>query len=398
MLQALRASTTLEAARASLREARALRTQAASALWPQFSAVGSGSRARAAGASASADLFNAGIDASWEADLFGANAHAVAAQDAATAAAVADLDAARVSVAAEVVLAFLDMRSAQARAAVARENLATQQETLQLTRWRVQAGLASSVEEQQAATNVEQTRAAIPLLDAAALRAAHALDVLAGQPPTSVPTQQASALPELRERPDVSAPAEVLRRRPDVRAAERRLHAAASRVAQADAQRWASLQVSASLAWTGVTLGSLGSISAARSLVASAAQPIFDAGLRGALLEQRRAQFDSALAAYRSSVLAALQDVEDSLVSLAADRDRLDALYAALEAARDASLLARQRYESGLIDFQTVLETQRTLLGVQDATATAQAALAADYVRLHKALGGGVARAATEVS
>lgn len=386
--QALRSNTTIATAQASLREARALRTQAAAALWPQLSVSASAARSRRTGAQASGNLFDAGFDASWEADLFGGNTHGVAAQQAATGAAAASLDAARVSIAAEVAMAYLDLRSAQARTAVARENLATQEETLQLARWRVQAGLASSVQEQEAATAVEQTRATIPSLQAAAAQSAHALAVLTGRAPGSL-ASRAAPVPEARGAPEVAVPAEVLRRRPDVLASELQVKAAAERVAQADAQRRPAVQLAASLAWTGTTLGSLGSIAAARSLVASAAQPLFDAGLRNAQLEQRRAQFDAALQAYRASVLAALQDVEDSLVSLSSDRERLAALQSALEAARNAALLARQRYESGLIDFLTVLDTQRTLLGVQDSVATARAGLAADHVRLYKALGGG---------
>lgn len=306
-----------------------------------------------------------------------------------TTAAVASLDAARVSVAAEVALAYIDLRNAQARMAVARENLAAQEETLQLTRWRVQAGLASSVQEQEAATSALQTRATIPALQAAAAQSAHALAVLTGDAPSALLATHPGPVPEPRGAPEIAVPAETLRRRPDVFASELQLLAAAERVAQADAQRRPNLKLAASLAWSATTLGSLGSISAARSLVASAAQPLFDAGARDAQLEQRRAQFDSAHTAYRASVLTALQEVEDALVSLSSDRERLQALRGALESASSAALLARQRYESGLIDFRTVLDTQRTLLGVQDSVAAAQAALSADHVRLYKALGGG---------
>ncbi|HEY0824936.1 MAG TPA: TolC family protein, partial [Ramlibacter sp.] len=116
---------------------------------------------------------------------------------------------------------------------------------------------------------------------------------------------------------------------------------------------------------------------------------LFDGGRLDAQLAARQAAFDAASENYRASVLAALQDVEDALVALAADRERLAALQRALDAARNASLLASQRHASGLIDFQTVLETQRTLLSVQDSVASLQAALAADHVRLYKALGGG---------
>ena len=154
-------------------------------------------------------------------------------------------------------------------------------------------------------------------------------------------------------------------------------------------------QLRASLAWSGVTLGSLGSIAAARSLVASIGQTLFDHGARGAQRDAQRAAFDAASESYRASVLAALRDVEDALSALGASRDRVAALDAAELATRDAALLANNRYESGLIDFQTVLDTQRTLLNVQDSVASARTDLATNHVRLYKALGGGWSTAAT---
>jgi outer membrane protein, multidrug efflux system len=394
---ALHANTDIATAQANVRAARAARAQAAAALWPTVTASLDAQRSRG-GARAAGNLFDAGLDASWEADLFGANRHAVAAQDALAQASAATLAAVQLSVAAEVALAYVDLRGAQVRAAVARENLASQQETLQISRWREQAGLATSVEVQQAVTAVEQTRAQVPALRAAAANAAHALAVLAGQPPAALAQRLALAapLPQPSAGFAVGIPASVLRQRPDVSASEQQLRASAEQVAQADAQRWPAASIAASLAWSGATLGSLGSAVAARSLLASASQPLFDAGLRDARLAARQAQFDAAQASYRASVLKALQEVEDALAALAAMREREAALQTALQAARNAALLATQRHASGLIDFQVVLETQRTLLNVQDGVAAAQAELAADHVRLFKALGGGWRRAGQE--
>jgi outer membrane protein, multidrug efflux system len=169
-------------------------------------------------------------------------------------------------------------------------------------------------------------------------------------------------------------------------------------VGAADAARRPRIALDASLAWTGGTLGSLGAVAAARSLVLSLAQPIFDAGRLRAQLTAREAEFDAAQAGYRASVLAALQEVEDALVALSTARERQAALQRALESARMAALLASQRHASGLIDFQTVLETQRTLLNVQDSVTSAQAEVAAAHVRLYKALGGGWAAGAENAS
>ncbi|HMA10217.1 MAG TPA: TolC family protein, partial [Ramlibacter sp.] len=132
-----------------------------------------------------------------------------------------------------------------------------------------------------------------------------------------------------------------------------------------------------------------GSIAAARSLVAGVGQTLFDRGQRNALLAAQQAAFDAAQESYRARVLAALQDVEDALSALAAARDRVVALHAAADASRDAALLAGHRYTSGLIDFQTVIDTQRTLLNVRDSVVSAETDLATGHVRLYKALGGG---------
>jgi outer membrane protein, multidrug efflux system len=395
---ALRSNTDIASAQANLRAARAARAEAAAGLWPTLTATVGAQRTLGAQRVAPGNLFDVQLDAAWEADVFGATRHGVAAQEALERSSAATLAAVQVSVAAEVALAYLDLRSAQERAAVARENLASQEETLQISRWRQQAGLATSVEVEQAVTAVEQTRAQVPTLRSAAATAAHALAVLAGDVPAAVAGRLAvpAHLPQPAGDLAVGIPAAALRQRPDILAAEQQLRAAAEQVAQADAQRLPAASIAASLAWSGTTLGAVGSAVAARSLLASVQQPLFDAGLRNARLAGRQAQFDAAQAGYRASVLKALQEVEDALAALDAARERTATLRRALEAARNAALLATQRHASGLIDFQVVLETQRTLLSVQDSLVAGQAELAADHVRLYKALGGGWRRAGEE--
>lgn len=387
---AQRGNTAIAQARANLRLARALRAQAAAASAPSLTASAGAQRSRGA-AGASRNNIEAAFDAGWELDLFGATLHAVAAEDARVRASAGDLADAHVSIAAEAALAYLDLRGAQVRLAVARENLGIQEETLQISRWRQQAGLASSLEVEQGTSAVEQTRAQLPALQAAAARSAHALAVLTGQPPAALLQRLSAAapVPQPREGVAVAIPAQALRQRPDVLAAEEQLRAAAEEVGAADALRKPSVQLGASLAWSGVTLGALGSAGAARSLLAAMVQPVLDGGRLDAQLAARRAAFDAAQEQYRARVLAALQEVEDALAALSADRERLASLQRALAAARNASLLASQRHASGLVDFQTVLDTQRTLLSVQDSVVVLETGLAADHVRLYKAIGGG---------
>ena len=166
--------------------------------------------------------------------------------------------------------------------------------------------------------------------------------------------------------------------------------AAAARADQADAARWPTFQLGGSVGLSAMTLGSLASrASLISALVASASAPVFDGGAARARVRAQEAALDQAQATYRSTILTALKDVEDALVALRGDRERLAHLEQAAEAASNAALLARQRYGSGLVDFQTVLETQRTQLSTQDGVASARADVSADHVRLYKAFGGG---------
>jgi outer membrane protein TolC len=175
-----------------------------------------------------------------------------------------------------------------------------------------------------------------------------------------------------------------------VRTAEHRISAALSRVAAADAARYPSFRLSGSLGLSALTLGTLSNgASVVSSLLGSVSAPLFDGGAARAQVRSQEAALEQARVAYQGTVISAVKDVEDALVALQGDRERLLRLQAASAAAANAELLARQRYESGLIDFRSVLDTQRTLLSTQDSVASTQATLSADHVRLYKALGGG---------
>ncbi|MGD9836152.1 MAG: efflux transporter outer membrane subunit, partial [Piscinibacter sp.] len=273
--------------------------------------------------------------------------------------------------------------------AIARENLASQEETLRITQWRVQAGLATSLQSEQARAAVEQTRAQIPALQTTLALARHQLALLTGRTAAELRLAEGSAVPQPAADLALAFPADTLRQRPDVRAAEARVAAAAQRVLQADAARYPSFSLSGSLGLSALTLSGLGSGAVVSSLLAGVSMPLFDGGALRAQGEAQRAAFEQAREAHRGAVLAALKDVEDALVALQGDRERLARLRDAADAANNAALLARQRYASGLVDFQTVLETQRTQLGAQDSVAASQADVAGDHVRLYKALGGG---------
>jgi NodT family efflux transporter outer membrane factor (OMF) lipoprotein len=387
---ALRANPSIQSARAAARQARALRDVADGGLYPAVSTSLSANRntvdrQRTDGASV-------GLDASWEVDIFGSKRSAVHAADASLSASAATLGDVQVSVAAEVALAYVALRNAQQRLLIAQRNLVNQQDTQQIAEWRLQAGLVTTLETEQARAALEQTRATIPLLQTTIDQNAHALAILSGRTPeallaTLAPVQ---AVPQLSSDIALSFPADTLRQRADVRAAEYQITAAAERVSTAEAARLPSFKLGGSIGLNALSLvGLADGATVVSSLLASVSLPLFNGGSLAAQVRAQQAALEQAQANYKTSVLGALRDVEDALVALRNDRQRLASLRVAAVAAANAAQLASQRFQSGLVDFQTVLDTQRTQLTTQDAEASARAAVSTDHVRLVKALGGG---------
>lgn len=397
--QALAANTDLHAAVARVAQARALRAQAAAGLAPTLAAGGSGSASRRDG-QASARSVSVGLDAGWEPDLSGATAAGVAAAEGDLAAAGATLAFTRTTVAAELVLAYLELRGAQQRLAIAEANLASQEETLQITRWRAQAGLVSTLDVDQAQSAAAQTRAQRPALRTTIEQQAHAIAVLLGEPPAALLAElgPAAALPALPQDFALALPAELLRRRPDIAAAEARLRAAAARIDAADAQRLPSLSLGGSIGLNALTLSGLtGGGAALASLAASVNLPLLDGGRLRAQVQAQEAAWDEARADHRAAVLAALQEVEDSLVAIRDARAQQTELATAVAAAQRAADLADARYAAGLIDFTTVLTTRRSLLSLQDSAAGTATRLVQQQVRLVKAMGGGWSPESSEI-
>jgi len=198
------------------------------------------------------------------------------------------------------------------------------------------------------------------------------------------------SLPVVPDTVAVGIPADTLRQRPDVRAAERTLAAETARVGVAEAARYPTFTLSGSIGLEALTVGALGnSGSATSSLFAGITAPIFNAGRLRNQVEIQDAVREQAQVAYEQTVLSALQDVENGLVALARTRERGEALASAAESARNASQLARQRYGAGLIDFQSVLDTERSVLTIEDSLASTRADGVLALIRLYKALGGG---------
>lgn len=389
--QALQANTSIRSAQAALQQARALRDVRIASAGPGLTLSGSAGRSQTEFSDAT-NSFKAGLDASWEIDIFGANRSNINASEADTQAALASLRDVQVSIAAEVALAYIQLRGYQAQLAIAQNNLSSQKETLQITQWRAQAGLVTSLEVEQAQTAVAQTAAQVPALQTSLDQTRHSLAVLTGQRPLDLDNLLTPNLPipPTPAEPAKPIPANTLRQRADVRAAEHRISAALARVDAADAARYPSFNLGGSLSLSALTLAGLSNgATLAGSLLGSVSVPLFDGGEAKNQVLAQEAALEQARAAYQATVLTALKEVEDALVALKNDRERLSLQQLAARSATNADLLAQNRYASGLIDFQTVLQTQRTLLSTQDNVASLQASISADHVRLVKALGGG---------
>lgn len=389
--RAMQANPGILSAQAALQQARALRDVKLAANRPNLTVSGAVQRNTADGTEASVN-FRGGLDASWELDIFGANRSAVANSEADLQAAKASLRDVQLSMTAEVALAYIQLRGLQAQLGIARHNLNSQQETLQITRWREQAGLVTSLEVAQAQTAASQTAAQLPALQSSLAKTRHSLAVLTGQHPHELDNQLLAdqPIPEVATQLADVIPADSLRQRADVRAAEERITAALAAVDAAEAARLPKFKLGGSVGLTALTLAGFSNGAAlATQILGSVSVPLLDGGASKAQVRAQQAVLAQTRANYQNTMLTALQEIEDALVALRHDRERLGHLQQAASAADNAALLALNRYQSGLIDFQTVLQTQRTLLGAQDSVASLQADLSSGHVRLIKAMGGG---------
>ncbi len=380
----------LAQAAARLRAARAGLRQAEAGFLP--SATASGGAQRDVGDLARDGVqLSLGADVQWEADLFGRI-------DASRDAARGDLQAAGYSlgdlervITAQVASQTIAARALAAQLAIARETLAVQDDNLQIARWRNQAGLVASLDVEQARTQRAQTAASIPQLESNLVAVANAISTLIGEAPGRVYqalTEGPRAVPAVPNRIAITAPADTLRRRPDVSAAEAQLAAGLARVGVARAQLLPFARLTGTIGTGGTNVGDLFDI-VTGNVFASLSQLIFDGGRARGQIDAARANADGALAAWRQSILTALQEVESAAVDLDTSDARVTALTEASEGAQNAALLARSQYQAGLIDFQTLLVAESQLLSTRTALVSAQGSRAQAFVALARAMGGG---------
>ncbi len=394
----LETSPDVASATARIEEARANRRATAAALYPSLSGSASTSASftdRDGSPRTSGHSYSGGLGASWEADLYGRTRSNIVAASASLGIAEENLNSVRASLAAQIAVAYTSLRANQSRLDVLERNIALQTETYQFAEWRLQAGEADAFEAGQAETSLTQSKAAIPALQQAIAQGRNLLALLCGREPGGLDAilAGASGIPDPASRLAIGIPADTLRQRPDLRIAGYSLLASVAQNRAAEAERFPSLSLSGSLGLNSLSSGKLFNPEAVSgSIVAGLAGPIFDAGRISAGIDASNARTEQAVQAYRSTVLLALSEVEDALIACSRIAERLVSLEKATRLARETDRLARQQYEAGEIDFLSVLDSQRTLLGLEDSLISNHADRTTAYIRLYQALGGGWSR------
>ena len=395
VVRATTSNNNLKIAEANIREARAQRIIAAAtgSLAGGASATSSRRSGNSSSTGGSQNLFQLGFDAGWELDIWGGVRRAVEAADADLAANREDLRDVLVSLQAEVVRNYIELRGGQMRLAATRSNIASQQKTVDLVKGRFEVGLGNELDLVQAQTQLSLLRAQVPALESSVRQSMHQLALLLGQSPERLlaelsPQADIPPIPSLLQ---IDLPSEMLRRRPDIRSAERRVAAATAGIGVSTAELFPKFSL----------IGLLGLQSSNLSdLVASGSRywsfgpvinlNIFDQGKARAGIEISEARRDSALAVYEQTVLTALTEVEDALVAFSKEKRTSEILREAVGSGRKAVRFANGLYETGLADFLNVLQSERALYQSEDQLVQSDQRLALAMVSIFKALGGGL--------
>ncbi|HEU5137142.1 MAG TPA: efflux transporter outer membrane subunit [Steroidobacteraceae bacterium] len=396
--EALAANHDLRIALTRVYEARALRRDAAFDLAPSITAGGGYTKTRHStagilpGTARETEFYDAGFDAFWELDFFGGVRRGLEASRADLGAEVAALQDVQVIVTAEVTRTYFELRGQQLQLDVARRNVANQQSTLDLAQVRLDAGSGTEFDTARAQAQLSATRGTIGPLEAAVARSIHRLSVLVGREPGALRAELAPSqnLPPLPGIVAVGDPAGLLRRRPDIRVAERELAGATARIGVAVADLFPRVTFTGSAGYIAGSSGALGDNGTdAYVLAPGISWGIFDYGHVQARIGAARWRKEGALLRYEQTVLRALEETEDSLVTHARARDRLVHDEAAVRASHTAADLARVRYENGASDFLQVLDAERTLLQSEDQLARSRTEAATSLIAVYKSLGGG---------
>lgn len=367
-------------------------------LWPSMNTSASYSRSRRSmgistippSAKLERNLYQAGFDASWEIDLFGGKRRAIEAARADIDAAVENQSDVLVTLLAEVARNYIEMRGLQRRLEIARNNIQVQQETVEITRVRFEAGLSSELDAVQAGALLATTQSQVPLLESSLKHAIHRISILLGLKPETLIAEltKEAPIPTVPDAVPVGLPSDLLRRRPDIRRVERELAAATARIGVVASDLFPKFSLTGNF---GLQLESLNLINRSRfwSFGPTVRWPIFDAGRIRANIHVQDARQEQVLLNYEKVVLTSLEDVENALVAYTMEQVRQKNLLEAVNAHRRAVNLAIELFTKGLANFLNVLDAERSLYKSEDDLAQSEYTLSQDLVALYKALGGG---------
>ena len=397
------ANLDLKTAASRIREARGRLEIAGSTRLPAVDASGQASRTKLsndgaleqvapAGGFDPHDLYHLGVDASWELDIFGRVRRMIESAGAQYQATVETERDVKVTLFAEVALTYIEMREFQNRIAYARKNVASQEESLKLAQERLQTGLSSRLDVVQARANLSFTLAVIPNLVTSKNLALDRLAVLLGSEAGTLQSEFESTeqIPKPSDRIVVGVPADLLRQRPDIRRAERKLAAQTALIGVATADLYPDFSLSG---FIGLQSRSFGDLFNTNSKMWGLSVPVnwslFSGGKIKGNIRVQEERAEQALLAYRQSILEALEEVEGSMLAFNQEQIRRQALQSAVEATTEAVDLVLVQYNTGLTEFNNVMMMQRDLLKLQDQLVTSEAQCLVDLIALYKAMGGG---------
>lgn len=397
---ALTANTDLRAGLARLDAARALAGLAKFDYAPTVTAGGGYAESRASAGQApglpreqrDARLYQGGFDAFWELDLFGRVRRNAEATRADAQAAESDLHSLQVAIAAEVARTYFELRGAQEQLRIARRNADNQKQTLDLTDTRLRVGRGTQLDSDRARALLAFTQSRVPALEAAVAAAAHRLAVLNGKEPNALRAElePGAVLPALPATVAVGTPADLLRRRPDVRAAERELAAATARIGVATADLFPRFTFNGTIGTAAADLGDLFTRDAETYAFGPAVSWAFlDLGRVRSRITATDAGAEARLALYEGTVLRALEEAETTLIGFARARSEREHLAESAQASGSAARLARLRFEAGASDFLQVLDAERTQLEAEDRLAQSNTRAATSLIAVYKAVAGG---------
>jgi multidrug efflux system outer membrane protein len=393
--RAMKSNLDLKQAEERIRQARASRGVAAAGFWPTADVTGSATRnhtpASGVVPAQTANLFQAGLDAAWEMDIFGGTRRNIESADAGIIAAIEDRRDVLVTMVSEVANNYVQLRGYQQEIIIAQNNLKVQKHTADVTHQQFQGGFVSALDVANADAQAATTMSQIPVFETSARQTIYNIAVLLGQEPASLLEElsPASSIPITPPEVPTGLPSEMLRRRPDIRRAEAQIHSATAQIGVATADLFPKFNLAGSINVSASKPGDMQWNQRSWSFGPSASWEIFSAGQISSNINVQKSLRQQAVLTYKQTVLTALNDVESALVAYVNEHERHKALVDAVAANRKAVDLSTQLYVEGQTDFLNVLVSQGSLYSSEDALVQSTRNLSTDLISLYKALGGG---------